>query len=98
MIRQVLFGAALVVALSSSFASVQAGTPEPAPSAPAVDPGGNTKGHKDPNEKICVSKAETGSRLGGAKVCMTRQQWDEQRMENRRNLEQNQSVGLKAGT
>ena len=29
---------------------------------------------------------------------MTRQQWDEQRMENRRNLEQNQSVGLKAGT
>jgi hypothetical protein len=32
----------------------------------------------DPNQVICKSTGETGSRLGGEKKCLTRAQWDAQ--------------------
>lgn len=33
---------------------------------------------RDPNEVVCQQQEETGSRLSGRRVCMTRQQWADQ--------------------
>jgi hypothetical protein len=51
---------------------------------------------KDPNRKICDKFEETGSRLGGTRVCMTAQQWDEQRRTQRADVERaQQNSGIK---
>lgn len=42
---------------------------------------------KDPNRKICEKIEVTGSRLGATKVCMTEQQWQDQRRAQRDDLE-----------
>ena len=52
------------------------GPPAPAPAPPAKK--------KDP--VICKHQEETGSRLGGKSVCMTKSQWDEQRADAQRNM------------
>lgn len=38
-------------------------------------PVGEVHGRLDPNAKICQHMEETGSRLGGQKVCKTRREW-----------------------
>ena len=45
---------------------------------------------KDPNRKICDEFKETGSRLGGRRVCMTAAEWDAQRLSNRDDVERAQ--------
>jgi len=52
------------------------GPPAPAPAPPAKK--------KDP--VICKRQEETGSRLGGKSVCMTKSQWDAQRTDAQRTL------------
>lgn len=44
---------------------------------------------------ICEKEQETGSRLGGRRVCHTKEEWDQIRAETRQNLEkiQQQSTG-----
>lgn len=44
---------------------------------------------------ICEKEQETGSRLGGRRVCHTQEEWDQIRAETRQNLEkiQQQSTG-----
>lgn len=44
---------------------------------------------------ICEKEQETGSRLGGKRVCHTKEEWDQIRAETRQNLEkiQQQSTG-----
>ena len=49
--------------------------------------GSNDKGSK----MICREVDETGSRLGGKRVCMTRDQWEEQRRAARAAIERAQS-------
>ena len=44
-----------------------------------------------PNERVCRTVAETGSRLSRTRVCQTRAQWDQQRREMRQNVEQSQT-------
>jgi hypothetical protein len=39
---------------------------------------------------ICQRVEEIGSRLGGKRVCMTQQQWDEQRRHTREDFEEAQ--------
>jgi hypothetical protein len=41
----------------------------------------------DPNRIICEKVQETGSRLNSRKVCMSAQQWEEQRRRDRENLQ-----------
>jgi hypothetical protein len=40
---------------------------------------------------ICHIVEETGSRLGGSRVCMTREQWEENRTEARQSVERTQN-------
>ncbi len=45
---------------------------------------------KDPNRKICEEFKDTGSRLGGRRVCMTAADWAAQRRDNRDDVEKAQ--------
>ena len=45
----------------------------------------------DPNQTICRSIADTGSRLSRSRVCMTRQQWEERNRDTRQNVERAQT-------
>ena len=57
-------------------------------SRPAAQP-------KDPNAKICEKIDITGSRLGSRKICMTAQQWADQRQDHRNDIERAQkNVGI----
>jgi len=44
----------------------------------------------DPNQRICRSMGETGSRLGGTRVCMTRAQWEAQQRDTQSSVERAQ--------
>jgi len=61
-------------------------------SVPAIAQAAETKTDKakDPNRKICETVEVTGSRLGATKVCMTEQQWQDQRRVQRDDLERAQ--------
>jgi hypothetical protein len=48
----------------------------------------------DPNRIICEKIQETGSRLNSHKVCMTAQQWEDQRRRDRENLQDAQQRSL----
>lgn len=66
---------------------------KPAPAAGAKD--------NNPNKMICEKQEEIGSRLGGKKVCKTAAEWQLEREQNRRTLEDTQrqatSTGAPAG-
>jgi hypothetical protein len=49
------------------------------------------KDNKDPDRMICRSEAQIGSRLAKKKVCMTAQQWKEQRRLSRLEIDKTQS-------
>lgn len=56
---------------------------QPTPSTPQANP--------DANDMICRNIREIGSRLNMRRVCMTRQEWAEQRRETRQNIERAQT-------
>ena len=62
--------------------------------APGTDSGNPAAKNKDPNRIVCEKVQETGSRLNARKVCMTAQQWDEQRRRDRENLQDAQQRSL----
>ena len=69
-----------------------------AASAPAMaqnqpNPPPNSK-QPDPDRIICEKIQETGSRLNVRRVCMTAQQWEEQRRRDRENLQDAQQRSL----
>jgi hypothetical protein len=89
--RRVLVSAALVAtfAASAPLAQTQTTTGQ-APATPATATGQTTKTAQnsyDPNEMVCKRIEETGTRLGGEKVCMTRFEWDEKSREARDQLD-----------
>lgn len=50
---------------------------------------------RNPNAKICEKIEVTGSRLGSRRICMTAQQWAQQRQDHRDDLERAQkNVGI----
>jgi invasion protein IalB len=61
--------------------------------APGTD-SANPAAKKDPNRIVCEKIQETGSRLNSRKVCMTAQQWEEQRRRDRENLQDAQQRSL----
>jgi len=73
--KTILAGAACAVMLSA------------APALAQTQDGQKPAKQADPNRVICEKVQETGSRLNSKKVCMTAQQWDEQRRRDRENLQ-----------
>lgn len=58
--------------------------------APAASPppaAGGTGNPSDPNELICERQEVLGSRLAKRKVCLTRAQWAERRLQDRQEIE-----------
>lgn len=47
---------------------------------------------KDPNKLICQRVEQIGTRLGARRVCLTALQWEEQRREQREDLERVQRI------
>jgi hypothetical protein len=45
----------------------------------------------DPNEMVCRSVEDTGSRLSRSRICMTRAQWDAHNRGTRQTVERNQA-------
>jgi hypothetical protein len=45
----------------------------------------------DPNEMVCRTSGELGSRLNRRRVCMTRAQWAERQREQRQDIERAQT-------
>jgi len=46
-----------------------------------------TPSSKDPNEVICEKQNVTGSRLTSKRVCKTRAQWADERLQDRQGIE-----------
>lgn len=76
------------VALVVLATSVLASGAMAAPKAAAVP--------SDPNRMICRAQELTGSRLKAAKVCMTAQQWAEQKALDREAIEKVQAARYKS--
>ena len=77
MTKTIAFCGALLL---STAASAQA----PSNAAPAEGGAGN------PNDRICRTLNDTGSRLSRSRVCLTRAEWAERRRVQRQALEQSQ--------
>ena len=58
--------------------------------APAIAQADQPKPAKDPNEVVCEKQKELGSRIATKRVCMTRAQWAQQRLEQRQQLDRAQ--------
>lgn len=66
-----------------------------APALAQTQPDGQKSAKQtDPNRIICEKIKETGSRLNTRRVCMTAQQWEEQRRRDRENLQDAQQRSL----
>ena len=65
--------------------------------APAIGqtPPRATKSASDPNAMICEKIEVIGSRLQTKRVCMTRSEWAERRLEDRLDLDKRQIRGYK---
>jgi hypothetical protein len=74
-----LFYACIPVALIAAPSIAQA--PAAAPSQAQT-----TAKQNDPNEKICVKEESTGSRLGAKRVCMTRAEWADRKLQDQQEL------------
>lgn len=69
------------------FVPLQVAAQEP-PAGPAAVKG-------DPNQVVCKSRPNVGSRLGGTKTCKTRQEWADMRQQTRETLEKTQQLWQK---
>jgi invasion protein IalB len=78
-----------VIARLAGLALLAGAAPVAAQSSSSTPPAPNSKA-KDPNRVICERVEEVGSRLASKRVCLTAQQWEEQRRLDRDTLEENQ--------
>ena len=76
MIRVLARGVLAALALPLMCAPAMASDPRPAPQ----------KAH-DPNEVVCEKQEVSGSRLQSRRVCMTRAQWADLRLQDRQEIE-----------
>lgn len=65
--------------------------------AASAAPDTNNKQKDDPNRMICRTIHEVGSRLASHRICMTATQWAEQRRQQRRDVERQQTIAPGAG-
>lgn len=77
-------------------AAVALGTTQALAQTTTVQSGNPAPKGKDPNRKICEKVEKTGTRLGVVTVCMTAEQWEQQRRDHRNDVERaQQNVGIK---
>jgi hypothetical protein len=72
-------------------AVLTAGTAFAQPGSAPTSPNGAGASGSDPDQMICRSIREIGSRLSRSRVCKTRAQWEEDRRQLRQNIDQSQS-------
>lgn len=72
---------ALSLLLALQLASPTAGASTPAPTAVQNLPS-RESAPDDPDKVVCKRTANTGSRVGGAKECLTKAQWREREVLN----------------
>jgi invasion protein IalB len=77
--------AAIAAALLTGTAVTAVAQPTAAPT-PTQAPT-DAKAAQDANEIVCQKQEVTGSRLGVKRICMTRSQWADRRMQDRQELE-----------
>jgi len=77
---------------SSAAENPPAATPMPAPSAAP-----SSASRFDPNQVICKREENTGSRLGGSKICHTRQEWADVAAQARTNTDRMQQNSFTNG-
>lgn len=53
--------------------------------------------HADPNQVVCETIRETGSRLNVNRICMTNAQWRELRRQTREDVDRAQAVRVRPG-
>jgi hypothetical protein len=75
----------LVVA-SVTAALITAPATAQAPAAAPPQTQSNAKPKEDPNEKICMKEEVTGSRLGAKRICMTRAEWADRKLQDQQEL------------
>ncbi len=90
---------AAAAAISLSFAAATAqttttpsdiATPSTATAPASADAVGSTG---DPNKIICKRTSETGTRLGGKRICQTQNAWDEQARQAQMDIQRAQDRG-----
>ena len=81
----------MVVPLLLCGASVSAATDD------ATPPPAAAQSRNDPNKIICETQEVIGSRLATKRVCATRAQWAERRLQERLQIDQSQRVGESRG-
>lgn len=70
--------------------------PAVADTPPASKPPSSPRAGTDPNEVICQRQEVVGSRLQKRRVCMTRAQWADLRLQDRQALDKAQTMqGMK---
>ena len=85
-LRSGLYLSALLLASSGAYA--QSAPQGAAPANSATTAG---KPALDPNEVICERQEQLGSRLSGKRICMTRSQWADQKIQDRQATEKAQT-------
>jgi hypothetical protein len=78
------FGIVACLALSAAVAAY-AQAPGDTPETQKVETSG------DPKQVVCLSQADIGTRLARRRVCRTREEWDQIRVEERRTVEKVQN-------
>ena len=73
----------LLLVQTAALAVAQTATP------PAAAP---AKPQTDPNEIVCEKQEQLGSRLAVKKVCMTRAEWAERRLQDRQAIDKAQTM------
>jgi hypothetical protein len=81
----------LVSTLAALAATAALAQPPQPPQPPQRSAGAAAADGLDPNQMICRSESEVGSRLRSHRTCATRQQWADQRRQDRQYLEKAQT-------
>ncbi|HLZ84614.1 MAG TPA: hypothetical protein VKQ54_13695 [Caulobacteraceae bacterium] len=85
-----LLGAGQALATDDTSATSQAAPPPPSAMPPPAS-------HTDSTQVVCKREDRTGSRLGGARVCHTRQEWADIAAAARTSVDRMQSGANLAG-
>ena len=78
----------LAAAVAGLLASAPVAAQTPAATAPAAT---NPKAADNSNEVVCERQEITGSRLGTRRICKTRAQWADLKLQDRQEVEQAQT-------
>ena len=85
---KIIQAGALATAAAGLFASAPSAAQTPPAAARAAT---SQKATDSGNEVVCERQPVTGSRLGSRKVCMTRAQWADLRLQDRQEIEKAQT-------